>query len=140
MQSKHAYPSKQTPLEGERERQAPDERDKTRDLQSKIRSAPMQYHPNHSKRRRKEEWEEERNSERERKRETKKKLRERQKGRSWVRAEKKEKGVLLLLLLLHSRENGGPEGAERCKDIGCGGGEIGEGGREGGRGREKKRP
>ncbi len=91
----------------------------------------MQYHPNHSKRRRKEEWEEERNSERESKRETKKKLRERQKGRSWVRAEKKEKGVLLLLLLLHSRENGGPEGAERCEDIGCvRGGEIGEGGRE----------
>jgi hypothetical protein len=140
MQSKHAYPSKQTPLEGgerERERQAPDQRDKTRELQSKIPSAPMQYHPNHSKRRIKEEWEEERNSERESKRETKKKLRERQKGRSWVRAEKKEKGVLLLLLLLqHSRENGGREGAERCKDIG--GGEIGEGGREGGR--EKKRP
>jgi hypothetical protein len=45
-----------------------------------------------------------------------------------VRAEKKEKGVLLvLLLLLHSRENGGPEGAERCKDMWGG---IGEGGRE----------
>jgi hypothetical protein len=54
----------------------------------------MQYHPNHSKRR-KIEWEQERNSERESRRQRKEKLRERQKGRSWVRAGKKEKGVLL---------------------------------------------